>query len=90
MLEQSFGKAEVPGSRPVISSKIYLNFIIRKIVILNQTMLDEDIGYVNKPLQNPIKRFGARGIVQKDGKIALLFKKEKNKSKLLGGEIEND
>ena len=40
-------------------------------------MLDEDIGYVNKPLQNSIKRFGARGIVQKDRKIALLFKKKK-------------
>ena len=47
--------------------------------MLNQTMLDEDVGYANKPLQNPIKRFGARGIVQKDGKIALLFKKKKKK-----------
>lgn len=58
--------------------------------MLNQTILDEDVGYENKPLQNPIKRFGARGIIQKDGQIALLFKKSKNEYKLPGGGIEND
>ncbi|MGN1201559.1 MAG: NUDIX hydrolase [Candidatus Caccovivens sp.] len=50
---------------------------------------DEDIGLENKALHNPIKRFGARGIVLKDDKIALFHKKNKNEYKLPGGGIEN-
>ena len=47
---------------------------------------DADFGIEPKPLNNPITRFGARGIVLRaDGKMALFNKAKMNEYKLPGG-----
>lgn len=52
---------------------------------------DEDVGESIRPLNNPLTRFAARGIiVNEDNQIALLNKVYKNEYKLPGGGIEND
>lgn len=56
-----------------------------------KTLTDKDFGLDELELANPRVRFGARGIVfNKDNKIAVLNKKNKNEYKLVGGGIEND
>lgn len=57
--------------------------------MLHKIIKDEDIGFKNKELINPKKRIGARGIVLKDDKIALFYKKTKNEYKLPGGGVES-
>lgn len=57
--------------------------------MLHKTIKDEDIGFENKELNNPIKRIGARGIVLNGDKIALFYKKNKNEYKLPGGGVED-
>lgn len=50
---------------------------------------DEDLGLPVTPLNNPITRQGARGIVvRSDGKIALFYKSKMNEYKLPGGGID--
>lgn len=50
---------------------------------------DADFGIEPKPLNNPITRFGARGIVLRaDGKMALFNKAKMNEYKLPGGGID--
>ncbi len=57
-----------------------------KIIISNKNFNLEE-----KSLDNPVIRFGARGIViNKEGKIAVIYKKNKNEYKLPGGGVEND
>ena len=58
--------------------------------MLHSIIKDEDIGYINKDLQNPRKRIGARGIVLKDNKIALFYKKNMNEYKLPGGGVDEN
>ncbi len=54
-----------------------------------KTITDADFGIEPKPLNNPITRQGARGIVVRaDGKIALFNKAKMNEYKLPGGGIE--
>ncbi len=54
-------------------------------------LTDEDFGLNIVPFDNPIHRFGARGIVfNQDNKIAILNKTLKNEYKLVGGGIEED
>lgn len=57
--------------------------------MLKDAVRDIDIGFENKELSNPIKRVGARGIVLKQDKIALFYKKNMNEYKLPGGGVEN-
>ena len=52
---------------------------------------DLDFGGEINPLNNPKKRISARGIViNSEGKIAILNKKNKNEYKLVGGGTENN
>lgn len=54
-------------------------------------LTDNDFGLENKPLNNPRHRYGARGIVlNSKNEIAVLYKKNKNEYKLLGGGIEEE
>ena len=57
--------------------------------MLHSIIKDEDIGYTNKDLNNPRKRIGARGIILKNDKIAIFYKKNKNEYKLPGGGVED-
>ncbi|PKK95675.1 MAG: NUDIX hydrolase [Tenericutes bacterium HGW-Tenericutes-5] len=51
---------------------------------------DSDIGYENIPFNNPIIRYASRGIVyNKENKIAIFNKVNKNEFKLPGGGVEN-
>ena len=55
-----------------------------------KTLTDTDFGIEEKEMLNPRKREAARGLIfNKDGNIAVLFKKEKNEYKLIGGGIDN-
>lgn len=52
-------------------------------------LTDETFGLVPVEFNNPIIRYGARGIiVREDGKIAVFYKKNKNEYKLPGGGVE--
>lgn len=52
---------------------------------------DSDVGYESSiDLTNPRVRYASRGIVIKDGKIAILNKANKNEFKLPGGGIESN
>jgi 8-oxo-dGTP diphosphatase len=52
---------------------------------------DKDFGLKEKEFDNPRIRYGARGIVlDNDGKIAILNKKNKNEYKLVGGGIDEN
>lgn len=52
---------------------------------------DKDFGLEEKKLDNPIIRYGARGIVVNDnGEIAIFHKRLKNEYKLPGGGVEKD
>ena len=52
---------------------------------------DEEFGLTRSPLKNPRHRFGARGIIFNEKKeIAILFKKNKNEYKLIGGGLEKN
>lgn len=55
-----------------------------------KVLTDEDFGITSIKMENPRQRFGARGIVFNDGKIAILNKQLKNEYKLVGGGIEKD
>ena len=52
--------------------------------MLNKIILDEDIGLKNNEPCKIINRFGARGIVVDNDKIAIFYKKNKNEYKLPG------
>ena len=55
-----------------------------------KTLTDKDFNLDVKEMINPRKREGARGLVfNKDGNIAILFKKNKNEYKLIGGGIDD-
>lgn len=55
-----------------------------------KTLTDTEFGIEEKEMLNPRKREAARGLIfNKDGNIAVLFKKEKNEYKLIGGGIDN-
>lgn len=52
---------------------------------------DEDLGLPKNDLNDPIIRYGARGIVfNDDGKVVVFHKKNKNEYKLPGGGIEEN
>lgn len=54
-----------------------------------KVITDADFGIEPKPLNNPITRLGARGIVvREDGKIAVFNKAKMNEYKLPGGGID--
>ena len=54
-----------------------------------KVITDADFGITPKPLNNPITRLGARGIiVSSDGKIAVFHKQKKNEYKLPGGGMD--
>lgn len=56
-----------------------------------KVITDADFGITPKPLNNPITRLGARGIVvSTDGKIAVFNKQKMNEYKLPGGGIDPD
>lgn len=56
-----------------------------------KVITDEDFGLKSVPMNEPRKRYGARGIVFKDeGQIAILHKRAKNEYKLVGGGIDED
>ena len=60
-------------------------------MICIKKITDNDFNLKNMPLDNPRVRYGARGIVlNSDGKIAILCKKNKNEYKLIGGGVEED
>lgn len=59
-------------------------------MICIKKITDEDFGITSIKMVNPRQRFGARGIVFNDGKIAILNKQLKNEYKLVGGGIEKD
>ena len=60
-------------------------------MICIKKITDENFNLKRIPLDNPKIRYGARGIVlNKDGKIAILCKKNKNEYKLIGGGIEEE
>ena len=51
---------------------------------------DADLGSTETPLNNPIVRYSARGIVvRNDGKIAVLYKEKMNEYKLPGGGMDD-
>lgn len=57
---------------------------------MNIEVTDKDFDLKEKEFENPRIRYAARGIVyNNDGKIALLYKKNKNQYKLIGGGKEN-
>lgn len=51
---------------------------------------DEDFGITSIKMKNPRHRLGARGLVFKGEKVAILNKQSKNEYKLIGGGIEKD
>ena len=54
-------------------------------------LTDEDFNLESVPLNNPRIRYAARGIIfNEDGKVAILYKQNKNEFKLIGGGIEED
>ena len=54
-----------------------------------KVITDADFGIEPKPLNNPVTRLGARGIVvREDGKIAVFNKAKMNEYKLPGGRID--
>lgn len=55
-----------------------------------KTLTDEDFGITSIKMENPRHRLGARGLVFKDEKVAILNKQSKNEYKLVGGGIEKD
>lgn len=55
-----------------------------------KTLTDEDFGITSIKMENPRHRLGARGLVFKDEKVAILNKRLKNEYKLVGGGIEKD
>jgi ADP-ribose pyrophosphatase YjhB (NUDIX family) len=57
---------------------------MKDIIVLN----DKDFGLELKELDNPDTRVAARGIVIKDGKIAILNKANNNEYKLVGGGVD--
>lgn len=59
-----------------------MNYIIK--------LTDENFGIKSIKIENPRHRLGARGLVFKNGKVAILNKQSKNEYKLVGGGIEKD
>lgn len=59
-----------------------MNYIIK--------LIDENFGIKSIKMENPRHRLGARGLVFKNGKVAILNKQSKNEYKLVGGGIEKD
>lgn len=55
-----------------------------------KTLTDEDFKITSIKMDNPRQRLGARGLVFKNGKVAILNKQSKNEYKLVGGGIEKD
>lgn len=56
-----------------------------------KTITDSDFGIKSVPMKELKQRFGARGIVFNDNQeIAILYMKNKNAYKLIGGGIENN
>ena len=55
-----------------------------------KTLTDENFGIKSIKIENPRHRLGARGLVFKNGKVAILNKQSKNEYKLVGGGIEKD
>lgn len=55
-----------------------------------KTLTDEDFKITSIKMDNPRHRLGARGLVFKNGKVAILNKQSKNEYKLVGGGIEKD
>lgn len=56
-----------------------------------KTIIDEDFGIKSIPFEDEQRRFGSRGIIfNDDGEIAILYMKNKNVYKLIGGGIENN
>lgn len=54
-------------------------------------LTDENFGFKTVEFKNPKHRLGARGIVLNDnGLIAILYAKNKNEYKLIGGGLENN
>lgn len=54
-------------------------------------LTDEDFNLESVTFQNPRIRYASRGIIFNDeGKIAILYKQNKNEYKLIGGGIEED
>lgn len=52
---------------------------------------DLGIGLQDKPLDNPITRYAARGIILNDkGEVGIFYKTQKHEYKLPGGGIENE
>lgn len=57
---------------------------------MNIEVTDKDFGIETKEIENPRIRYAARGIIyNNEGKIALLYKKNKKQYKLIGGGKEN-
>lgn len=59
-------------------------------MICIKKITDEDFGITSIKMENPRHRLGARGLVFKDEKVAILNKRLKNEYKLVGGGIEKD
>lgn len=59
-----------------------MNYIIK--------LTDENFGIKSIKIETPRHRLGARGLVFKSGKVAILNKQSKNEYKLVGGGIEKD
>lgn len=58
---------------------------------MNIEVTDKDFGIETKEIENPRIRYAARGIIyNNEGKIALLYKKNKKQYKLIGGGKENN
>lgn len=55
-----------------------------------KVLTDEDFGITSIKMENPRHRLGARGLVLKNDKVAILNKQSKNEYKLVGGGIEKD
>lgn len=55
-----------------------------------KTLTDEDFKITSIKMDNPRHRLGSRGLVFKNGKVAILNKQSKNEYKLVGGGIEKD
>ena len=49
---------------------------------------DKDLGLAVKPLNNPAVREASRGILVKNGKVAVFHKAAKNEYKLPGGGLD--
>ena len=59
-------------------------------MICIKVLTDADFNIEPIEMNNPRHRFASRGLVFKDGKIAILNKQKKNEYKLVGGGIENN